>query len=110
MSEEEEKVVIFRISREVDREVRVAAAQNDMNKSEFIRQTLIEKLINSQHTRSEIDVVARLADLEGGLSQAALIRRLIHKAANEHGISLRNDSRNEITKINGNNNKSSAIS
>ena len=53
MSEEKEKVVIFRISREIDRAVRVEAARNDMNRSEFIRQTLIEKLIKSQHTKSE---------------------------------------------------------
>ncbi len=53
MSEENDKVVIFRISREVDREVRVEAAKNDMNKSEFIRQTLIEKLNNSRPSKSE---------------------------------------------------------
>lgn len=34
-------------------------------------------------------LLEQLAHIEGGLSQAALVRRLIRKAAIEHGLSLR---------------------
>ena len=37
-------------------------------------------------TQSEKFVVSQLAEQEGGLSQAALVRRLIRKAANERGL------------------------
>ena len=37
-------------------------------------------------SRDEKSVIAVLAEIEGGLSQAALIRRLIHQAAVQHGI------------------------
>ncbi len=39
-------------------------------------------------TTNEKFVIARLAELEGGLSQAALVRRLIRRAAMEKGINL----------------------
>ena len=38
-------------------------------------------------TIDEKILISQLAQLEGGLSQAALIRRLIHQAALEHGLS-----------------------
>ena len=37
-------------------------------------------------SKDEKSVIAVLAEIEGGLSQAALIRRLIHQAAMQHGI------------------------
>ena len=37
-------------------------------------------------TETEKGLVERLAEVEGGLSQAALLRRLIHKAAREHDV------------------------
>jgi len=37
-------------------------------------------------TKEEKDWVVLLAKLEGGLSQASLIRRLIHKAAEEYNL------------------------
>ena len=37
-------------------------------------------------TAKEKNLVELLAQLEGGLSQAALLRRLIHQAAQEHNI------------------------
>ena len=37
-------------------------------------------------TEKEKSLVELLAQLEGGLSQAAMLRRLIHKAAQEHDI------------------------
>lgn len=37
-------------------------------------------------TPKEKAAVTRLAELEGGLSQAALVRRLIRVAANEQGV------------------------
>ena len=37
-------------------------------------------------SRSEKEALERLAELEGGLSQAALLRRLIRKAAEQQGI------------------------
>ena len=51
-------------------------------------------------TPLEKDAISKLAELEGGLSQAALIRRLIHKAASAHGISLEANNCNEKTTIN----------
>ena len=40
-------------------------------------------------TVSEKRLVARLAEMEGGLSQSALIRRLILKAAQGYGITTK---------------------
>jgi hypothetical protein len=37
-------------------------------------------------TEEEKSWVLQLAKLDGGLSQASMIRRLIHKAANESGL------------------------
>jgi hypothetical protein len=37
-------------------------------------------------TEEEKRFVVQLARIEGGLSQASLIRRLIHKAASAHGL------------------------
>jgi hypothetical protein len=37
-------------------------------------------------TKREKQLVSQLAQLEGGLSQASLIRRLIHKAAEEYAL------------------------
>jgi hypothetical protein len=37
-------------------------------------------------TDEEKILVARLAEIEGGLSRAALIRRLIHQSAKEHNL------------------------
>ena len=37
-------------------------------------------------TTSENEAISFLADLEGGLSKAALIRRLIRKAAKENNV------------------------
>jgi hypothetical protein len=37
-------------------------------------------------TTAEKDALTKLAELEGGLSMAALIRRLIRDAAGRHGI------------------------
>ena len=37
-------------------------------------------------TSSEKYMVAQLAELEGGLSQAAVIRRLIREAAQKYGV------------------------
>ena len=39
-------------------------------------------------TSDEKTIVVQLAEIEGGLSQAALIRRLIREAAQKHGIYL----------------------
>ena len=37
-------------------------------------------------TPAEKTAVVKMAEVEGGLSQAALVRRLIRNAAQEHGI------------------------
>lgn len=37
-------------------------------------------------SRQEKDVVRKLAEIEGGLSLAALVRRLIRQAAKTHGL------------------------
>jgi hypothetical protein len=37
-------------------------------------------------TMDEKLLISQLAELEGGLSQAAFIRRLIHQAAQQHGL------------------------
>lgn len=36
----------------------------------------------------EKKAMQRLAEIEGGLSKAALLRRLIHKAAENHGVGV----------------------
>jgi hypothetical protein len=38
-------------------------------------------------TEEEKWLVVQLARIEGGLSQSSLVRRLIHKAAEQHGLS-----------------------
>ena len=43
-------------------------------------------------TEYEKGLVEKLAEIEGGLSQAAVIRRLIHKAAWEHEVQPSPDS------------------
>lgn len=37
-------------------------------------------------SNNEKIIIAQLAEIEGGLSHAALIRRLIHQAAQDHGL------------------------
>ena len=37
-------------------------------------------------SNNEKIIISQLAEIEGGLSQAALIRRLIHRAAQERGL------------------------
>lgn len=46
----------------------------------------------------EKKAVSKLAEREGGLSQAALVRILIHRAAHEHGLwaSIQNDPRKNV--------------
>ena len=39
-------------------------------------------------TEDEKKTLIRLSEVEGGLSEAATIRRLIHRAAREHGLDI----------------------
>lgn len=36
----------------------------------------------------EKEAMRRLAEIEGGLSKAAFLRRLIHQAAEDHGVGV----------------------
>ena len=40
-----EKMISLRIDKNLDRRVRIEAAMSDLGRSEFIRQTLLEKLV-----------------------------------------------------------------
>ena len=39
-------------------------------------------------TEDEKKTLIRLSEVEGGLSEAATLRRLIHRAAREHGLGI----------------------
>ncbi len=45
-----------------------------------------DKRVGLWLTDEEKNVLVRLAEIEGGLSRAALIRRLIHQSAKEHHL------------------------
>ena len=47
-------------------------------------------------THLEKDAIAKLADLEGGLSQAAMLRRLLRKAAIENGLEISDVNENYV--------------
>ncbi len=57
--------------------------------------------MNRQHrfglllSAAEKQVLKRLAEMEGGLSQAAMLRRLIHKAGRERGLWLSGQSQDD---------------
>ena len=51
-----DKLIALRIDKNLDRRIRVEAAKNDLDRSKYIRQALLEKLNDSRVEEKELPV------------------------------------------------------